>query len=310
MSGATARVADATGNWVDTHAPLWSRPYLRLSRFDRPIGSWLLLMPCWWSAALAAGVARHVSQLPLVIVLFFIGAFMMRGAGCTWNDITDRHLDAQVDRTRSRPIPAGQVSVRQAAAFLVLQALVGLAVLLQFNRFAVAMGIASLLIVAVYPFMKRITYWPQIVLGLAFSWGALMGFAVEFGRVGLPALILYAGSISWVIGYDTIYAHQDTEDDALVGIKSTALLFGERTRPMLSAFYALATVLIGLALWFAGATWPAWLGLAAFAAHLVSQVVRIDIHDPALCLRLFKSNRDAGLLLFAGLLADALLRAL
>ena len=310
MSGVAARVADATGNWVDTHAPLWSRPYLRLSRFDRPIGSWLLLMPCWWSAALAAAVAHHVSQLPLVLVLFFIGAFVMRGAGCTWNDITDRHLDAQVERTRSRPIPAGQVSVVQAAAFLVMQALVGLAVLLQFNRFAIAMGIASLLIVAVYPFMKRITYWPQIVLGLAFSWGALMGFAVEFGRIGLPALILYAGSISWVIGYDTIYAHQDTEDDALVGIKSTALLFGERTRPMLSAFYAMAVVLIGFALWFADATWPAWLGLAAFTAHLVSQVVRIDIHDSALCLRLFKSNRDAGLLLFAGLLGDALLRTM
>ena len=178
MSGAAARVSDATDNWVDTRAPLWSRPYLRLSRLDRPIGSWLLLMPCWWSAALAAGIAHDVSRLPLILVLFFIGAFAMRGAGCTWNDITDRDLDAQVERTRSRPIPAGQVSVAQAAVFLVLQALVGLAVLLQFNRFAVGCGIASLVIVAVYPFMKRITYWPQIVLGLAFSWGALMGFAV------------------------------------------------------------------------------------------------------------------------------------
>src|SRR3954471_11309949 len=191
MSEATTRVADATGNWVDTHAPLWSRPYLRLSRFDRPIGSWLLLMPCWWSAALAAGVAHDVSQLPLVIVLFFIGAFVMRGAGCTWNDITDRDLDAQVERTRSRPIPAGQVSVPQAAVFLMLQALVGLMVLLQFNRFAVETGIASLVIVAVYPFMKRVTYWPQIVLGLPFSWGALMGFAVTFGRIDATALALY-----------------------------------------------------------------------------------------------------------------------
>ena len=229
MSDATARVADATGNWVDTHAPSWSRPYLRLSRFDRPIGSWLLLMPCWWSAALAAGVARDVSQLPLVIVLFFIGAFVMRGAGCTWNDITDRDLDARVERTRSRPLPAGQVSVAQAFAFLVLQALIGLAVLLQFNRFAIMTGIASLVIVAVYPFMKRITWWPQVVLGLAFSWGALMGFAVTLGRIDLTALMLYAGSIAWVIGYDTIYAHQDAEDDALIGVKSTARLFGERT---------------------------------------------------------------------------------
>src|SRR6187431_1798021 len=248
MSDVTARVADATGNWVDTHAPPWSRPYLRLSRFDRPIGSWLLLMPCWWSAALAAGIARDDAQLPLVIVLFFIGAFVMRGAGCTWNDITDRDLDARVERTRSRPLPAGQVSVAQAFAFLVLQALIGLAVLLQFNRFAILTGIASLVIVAVYPFMKRITWWPQVVLGLAFSWGALMGFAAEFGRIDPVALVLYAGSIAWVIGYDTIYAHQDAEDDALIGIKSTALLFGHKTKPALAIFYGLAVVLIGVAL--------------------------------------------------------------
>jgi 4-hydroxybenzoate polyprenyltransferase len=309
MSGAAARVADATGNWVDTHAPQWSRPYLRLSRFDRPIGSWLLLMPCWWSAALAAGVLGKVSQLPLIIALFFIGAFVMRGAGCTWNDITDRDLDARVERTRSRPIPAGQVSVPRAFAFLVVQALIGLAVLLQFNRFAVMTGIASLVIVAVYPFMKRITWWPQIVLGLAFSWGALMGFAVTLGRLDATALALYVGSIAWVIGYDTIYAHQDAEDDALIGIKSTALLFGARTRPALMVFYATAAVLIGMALGLAGAGIAAWIGLAAFAAHLIWQISRLQIGDPALCLRIFKSNRDAGLLLFAGLLADAVLRA-
>src|ERR1700710_3057201 len=280
MSDVTARVADATGNWVDTHAPSWSRPYLRLARFDRPIGSWLLLMPCWWSAALAAGVARDVSQLAFVVVLFLIGAFVMRGAGCTWNDITDRDLDARVERTRSRPIPAGQVSVPQAAAFLVLQALIGLLVLLQFNRFAIMTGIASLVIVAVYPFMKRITWWPQIVLGLAFSWGALMGFAVTFGRIDVTALVLYAGAISWVIGYDTIYAHQDAEDDALIGIKSTALLFGARTRPALVVFYGLAVVLIGAALVLAGGHWPAWIGLAAFAAHLTRQIWRLQISDP------------------------------
>ena len=309
MSDATARVADATGNWVDTRAPTWSRPYLRLSRFDRPIGSWLLLMPCWWSAALAAGVAHDIRRLPLVIVLFFIGAFVMRGAGCTWNDITDRDLDARVERTRSRPIPAGQVSVTQALAFLVVQALIGLIVLLQFNRVAVATGIASLIIVAIYPFMKRITWWPQVVLGLAFSWGALMGFAVILGQVGLTALVLYAGSISWVIGYDTIYAHQDAEDDALIGIKSTARLFGARTHRALIVFYGLAVVLIGVALVLAGARWSAWIGLAAFAGHLVWQIKRLDIRDPALCLRIFKSNRDAGLLLFAGLLVNAVMRA-
>jgi 4-hydroxybenzoate polyprenyltransferase len=309
MSGAAARVADATGNWVDSRAPMWSRPYLRLARFDRPIGSWLLLMPCWWSAALAAGVSGDIGRLPGVIVLFFVGAFVMRGAGCTWNDITDRDLDAMVERTRSRPIPAGQVGVPQATAFLVVQALIGLTVLLQFNRFAVATGIASLVIVAVYPFMKRITWWPQIVLGLAFSWGALMGFAVTLGRIDAAALLLYAGSIAWVIGYDTIYAHQDAEDDALIGIKSTALLFGARTRLALMAFYATAVALIGGALWLAAARWPAAIGLVAFAAHLVWQIVRLDVSDPALCLRVFKSNRDAGLLLFAGLLADAVMRA-
>ena len=305
MSDATARVADATGNWVDTRAPSWSRPYLRLSRFDRPIGSWLLLMPCWWSAALAAGIARDAGQLPLTIALFFIGAFMMRGAGCTWNDITDRDLDARVERTRSRPIPAGQVSVPQALAFLVLQALIGLAVLLQFNRFAVVTGIASLIIVAVYPFMKRVTWWPQVVLGLAFSWGALMGFAVTLGRIDATALVLYLGSIAWVIGYDTIYAHQDAEDDALIGVKSTARLFGKRTHQALIAFYAVAVALIGCAIALAGGGLPAWLGLVAFAAHLAWQIVRLKIDNPALCLRVFKSNRDAGLLLFAGLLVDA-----
>src|SRR6201999_1282179 len=184
-------------------------------------------------------------HLSAVIILFFIGAFVMRGAGCTWNDITDRDLDALVERTRSRPIPAGQVSVSQAFAFLVAQALIGLAVLLQFNRFAVATGIASLLIVAIYPFMKRITWWPQIVLGLAFSWGVLMGFGVILGRIDAAALLLYAGSIAWVIGYDTIYAHQDAEDDALIGIKSTARLFAERTHQALVVFYSLAVVLIG-----------------------------------------------------------------
>src|SRR6201990_477476 len=309
MSDAAARVADATGNWVDTRAPSWSRPYLRLARFDRPIGSWLLLMPCWWPAALAAGVAHDVSRLPLVIVLFFIGAFVMRGAGCTWNDITDRDLDARVERTRSRPIPAGQVSVAQAFAFLVAQALIGLAVLLQFNRFAIMTGIASLVIVAVYPFMKRITWWPQVVLGLAFSWGALMGFAVTLGRIDLTALVLYAGSIAWVIGYDTIYAHQDAEDDALIGIKSTARLFGARTRVALVAFYGLAVVLIGAALVLAGSGLAAWIGIGVFEAHLVWQISRLHIGDAALCLRVFKSNRDAGLLLFAGLLIDAIARA-
>ena len=307
MSETAGRVFDATGNWVDGLAPAWSRPYLRLARLDRPIGWWLLLLPCWWSAALAADAARAWPE-PLLLVLFLIGAIAMRGAGCTWNDLVDRDLDARVERTRSRPIPSGQVSVAGAWAFLVLQALVGLAVLLTFNRFAIMVGIASLATVVIYPFMKRVTYWPQIFLGLAFSWGALMGWAAVFGRLDWPAIVLYLGAIAWVIGYDTVYAHQDREDDALIGIKSTALLFGDRTKPMLAIFYGLAVALIGLAGALAGAGGLFWLGLAAFAAHLGWQIVRLDIRDPDVCLAVFKSDRDAGLVLFAGIVADALWR--
>jgi 4-hydroxybenzoate polyprenyltransferase len=304
MSGGAGRVADSTGNWVDGFAPAWARPYLRLARLDRPIGSWLLLMPCWWSVGLAAVKAGTNVNLWHVL-LFFIGAFAMRGAGCTWNDIVDRDLDARVERTRSRPIPSGQVTVASAAAFLVLQALLGLAVLLQFNRFTVYVGLASLLVIAIYPFMKRITYWPQIVLGLAFSWGALMGWPATFGRLDLPAVLLYGGAIAWVIGYDTIYAHQDRDDDALIGIKSTALLFRERTKPMLALFYALAVALIALAGFAAGAGLVFALGLLVFAAHLAWQIRRLDIDNPVNCLMVFKSNRDAGLILFAGLALDA-----
>jgi len=309
MSEAPGRVADSTGNWVDTLAPARIRPFLRLARADRPIGAWLLLLPCWWSAGLAAIGAGRPYPNPWHVVLFFIGAFVMRGAGCTWNDIVDRNLDAMVARTRSRPIPSGQVSVGGAAAFLVLQALIGLAVLLQFNRFAVLTGIASLAIVAVYPLMKRITWWPQIVLGLAFSWGALMGFAAVFARLDAPAYLLYAGSIAWVIGYDTIYAHQDREDDALIGVKSTARLFGARTRLALLIFYAAAVLLIGLSGAAVGAGPVFAVGLVVFGAHLGWQIQRIDIDDPDLCLRLFKSNRDAGLILFAAMIGDALYRS-
>lgn len=305
MIRATGRVADSTGNWVDTLAPDWARGYLRLARADRPIGSWLLLLPCWWSAGLAAVQAGRPWPDLWHLVLFSIGAVVMRGAGCTWNDLVDRDLDGRVERTRSRPIPSGQVSVPRAIAFLVALALIGLAVLLQFNWFAVATGAASLLIVAVYPLMKRVTYWPQTVLGLAFSWGALMGWAAAFGRLDPPALLLYAGSIAWVIGYDTIYAHQDRDDDALIGIKSTALLFGDKTKPALIVFYALATLLIAAAGAAAGAGSVFVVGLAAFAAHLGWQVWRLDADDPDLCLAVFKSNRDAGLILFAGLLAEA-----
>lgn len=308
MNEVAGRVADATGNWVDGLAPSWSRPYLRLARLDRPIGSWLLLIPCWWSAGLAQVAARDPIPNVWHIALFFIGAFAMRGAGCTWNDITDRDLDGRVERTRSRPIPSGQVTVTQAVMFLVLQALIGLAVLLQFNAATIALGFLSLATVVVYPFLKRVTYWPQIGLGLAFSWGALMGWPAVFGRLDAPALVLYAGSICWVIAYDTIYAHQDREDDALIGIKSTALLFGERTKPMLAVFYSAAAALIAFAGYLAGAGLIFAAGLIVFAAHLAWQIRRLDISDPANCLKLFKSNRDAGLILFASLLLDAAFR--
>ena len=305
MSDVPGRVADATGNWVDLRAPAIARPYLRLARLDRPIGSWLLLMPCWWSAGLAGMAADRLPSL-WHIVLFFIGAFAMRGAGCTWNDLVDRDLDGKVERTRSRPIPSGQVTVRQAVLFMAAQAIVGLLVLLQFNMFTILTGFASLAVVAVYPFMKRITYWPQIFLGLAFSWGALMGWPAAFGHLDAAAYVLYAGSIAWVIGYDTIYAHQDREDDMMIGIKSTALLFGNNTPAMLALFYTLAVVLIGLAGLMAGGGVIFMLGLLAFGVHLALQIVTIDIDDAAHCLKLFRANRDAGLILFGAMLIDAM----
>jgi len=306
-SRSAAAVADSTGNWVDRHAPSWARPYLQLARLDRPIGWWLLLLPCWWSTGLAAiASGARLPDLKL-LALFLIGAVAMRGAGCTWNDILDRELDARVERTRSRPIPSGRVSVAQAFAFLIALALIGLAVLLQMNAFAIAAGIASLAVVSVYPLAKRVTWFPQAVLGLAFSWGALMGWAAIFGRLDPAALVLYAGSILWVIGYDTIYAHQDRDDDAIIGVRSTARFFGENTRLALALLYAGAVALILLAGMLAGGGILFDLGVAAFALHLAWQVRRIDIDDPEDCLRLFRANREAGLILFAGIVGDALL---
>lgn len=312
MSASQGRVADAVrGSWVDTVAPAAWRPYLRLARADRPIGSWLLLLPCWWSAAVAAIAAGWPVPNLWHMLLFAIGAVAMRGAGCTYNDLVDRDIDARVERTRSRPLPSGQVTPRQAKIFMLAQVAVGAAVLLALAEpFAWAVGIASLVVVAIYPFMKRITSWPQSVLGLAFSWGALMGWAAAFGRLDAPALLLYAGSILWVIGYDTIYAHQDREDDAIVGVRSTALLFGARTPLFLALFYAAAVTLFALALASLAAPLPAYAGLAAFALHLAWQVRRLDIADPDRCLAVFRSNRDAGLIFLAGLMAAAFLKSL
>jgi 4-hydroxybenzoate polyprenyltransferase len=315
---AQGRVADApSGHWVYKVMPRAVWPYAQLARWDRPIGWELLLWPCWWSAALAASAYARpgdtlVSLLPTLptLLLFLIGAIAMRGAGCTYNDLVDEGIDNQVERTRSRPLPSGQVSRRQAWAFLVAQALVGLVVLLQFNSFAVGLGIASLAVVAVYPFMKRITNWPQFVLGLAFSWGALMGWAVEFGDLDGPAVLLYAGSILWVIGYDTIYAHQDKEDDAIVGVRSTARLFGDDTKWWLSALYAMALALFASAFNVAGVPPLAFAGLLAAAVHMTRQIVALDIDNPDQCLKLFKSNNTVGWLIFAGLIGGALWVAL
>lgn len=305
-AGEDRRVADAVaGHWVDTLAPRRARPYLRLARIDRPIGWWLLLLPCWWSASLAAIASGAAFPNPLHLLLFLVGAVAMRGAGSTYNDIADRDLDAQVERTRSRPLPSGQVRARHAALFLLAQTLVGLAVLLQFNGTAILIGIASLVPVAIYPFMKRIMPMPQAVLGLAFAWGALMGWVAVFGHLDAPAYLLYAGTIAWVIGYDTIYAVQDIEDDEMAGIRSSARTFGRGLKLAVGFCYAAAGLLVALAAWRAGIGPVGAFGVALFCGHLGRQVVQLEPRDGAGALTLFRSNRDAGLILFAGLAADA-----
>jgi 4-hydroxybenzoate polyprenyltransferase len=291
-------------NWVHRYAPSWFRPYARLARFDRPIGSWLLVFPCWWSLSLAEHANGATYPSIWFVILFWIGATAMRGAGCTYNDIVDRNIDAGVARTRGRPIPSGEVSAKAAAAFMVLLCLIGLVVLLQFNKYTVVLGASSLLLVAIYPFMKRITNWPQLVLGLTFKWGALVGWTAARGVLEWPAILLYAGCITWTIGYDTLYAHQDKEDDLSLGLGSTALRFGEQTKAWVSGFYAFAIVMWVLAAWMAGVGAVGMIALAGAAAHMAWQVTTLDISDPANCLKRFKSNRDLGWLIFAGFVAD------
>ncbi|MGO9474078.1 MAG: 4-hydroxybenzoate octaprenyltransferase [Rhodomicrobium sp.] len=306
-------IADALpANWTDRFAPAGFQPWLRLIRADRPIGAWLLLWPCWWSVALSA----RADDLPDVwfdirlLILFAIGAFAMRSAGCIYNDIIDRDIDAKVARTKGRPLASGQISLAPAIAVAIALCLAGLAVLLQFNSFAVALGFGSVGIVLIYPLMKRVTFWPQAVLGLAFSWGALMGWAAYFGELGLAPIVLYAAAVAWTIGYDTIYAHQDKDDDALMGLKSTALKFGGSTASWLSLFYGITIGGLAFSGWFVGAGILFYCGLIAASAHLIWQVATLDIDDPQNCLERFRSNHSFGAIVFLAIALDAILFAL
>ncbi|MEO6396465.1 MAG: 4-hydroxybenzoate octaprenyltransferase [Devosia sp.] len=296
----------ASGNWVDRFAPGWLRPYARLARWDRPIGFWLLFWPCGFSLALAAIKNPGLGFDWRAALLCLVGAVAMRGAGCTFNDIVDTDIDMQVARTRQRPIPSGQVSKRQALLFLILQALAGLVVLLQFNLLTVALGVGSLLLVGIYPFMKRVTWWPQFFLGLAFSWGALIGWTAETSALSLPPVLLYLGSILWVIGYDTIYALQDIEDDALVRVKSTARLFGARVKIAVGMFYAAASFCwLGAGLLAGGGPVLA-IALLAPAGLLIWQVQTLDTASASNALARFQANHWVGLALTLAMLAESI----
>ena len=302
------RVADAPSNNLAYRIlPPWLWPYAQLARWDRPIGWKLLMWPCFWSSALAANHLQAEGRLNVALFvfhlfLFFAGSVAMRGAGCTYNDLVDQEIDMGVERTRSRPLPSGRVTRGQAKRFMVIQALVGALVLFCFNWFSIVLGIASLAIVAIYPFAKRFTDWPQFFLGLAFSWGGLMGWAALEGDISAASLLVYVAAILWTIGYDTIYAHQDKEDDALMGVRSTARLFGENTRNWLIGLYGMSLVLLALAFALAGVGIVPYLGLAVAAGLLGFQILRLDIDDPVKCLKLFHFNTHVGAVIFLGLL--------
>ena len=295
------------GNWID-RMPQAARAYLRLARLDRPIGTWLLLIPCWWGTALAGGKGMWGGWPdPALLALFAVGAVAMRGAGCTFNDIVDRHIDRRVARTADRPVASGAVSVFSAVLFMGAQMLAGLGVLLCLNRPAIWLGVSSLALVALYPFMKRFMWWPQAMLGLAFNWGALVGYVAATGRMEQPALWLYAAGFAWTLGYDTIYAHQDKEDDALIGVKSSALWLGELlTQPFLGLTYMATVLFLAIAGVKADLSWPFYAGLALAALHLLWQAWKVETDDPQDCLRKFRSNRDVGLLIFAAIVLGQL----
>ena len=295
------------GNWVDRWLPPITRPYARLARFDRPIGTWLLLFPCWWSLALAIEDWRDIIENLWLFILFGIGAMVMRGAGCCLNDIVDRNLDSGVARTKDRPIPAGIISVKQAICFMAILSILGLIILLQFNNFAIMLGAASLILIAIYPFSKRFTYWPQFILGLTFNWGALLGWAAVRGEIQTPAILLYVGGIFWTLGYDTIYAMQDKNDDAIVGIKSTALALGEKVNGWLFIFYSLAILFMGLAGWLIALPWPFYIGLFGAAAQAVWQIKQLVPNSPNDCLAKFKSNRLFSWLFLGGIIMSQII---
>jgi 4-hydroxybenzoate polyprenyltransferase len=304
-------VADAdVGNWVDRFAPASLVPYLRLARVDRPIGFFLLALPCFWSVSLAGRSIDEPYPDLWLLFLFAVGALVMRAAGCTYNDLVDREIDAQVARTRSRPLPSGQVTPRAALIFMLALCLIGLVVLLSFNSTTIWLGLGVIPIVALYPFVKRFSHWPQAVLGLAFNWGALLGWPAVLGRLGWPAVVLYAGAVAWTIGYDTIYAHQDREDDDLIGLKSTALKFGRATKTWLALLYAIAWLAIVAAGIMAHAGTAFLLGMTAAAAQLAWQVLTLDIDDAENCLERFRSNRDFGAIVLAAILIDMVLAAI
>ncbi|HEY7977399.1 MAG TPA: 4-hydroxybenzoate octaprenyltransferase [Rhizomicrobium sp.] len=300
-----ATPADAIqASWVD-RTPPQVQPYLRLARLDRPIGTWLLFWPAVFGLALGGhGFLSHLADWKL-LVLFGIGAIVMRGAGCTFNDIVDRDIDAKVERTRGRPIPSGAVSAKNAAIFMGAQCLIGLLILLTFNWYTVALGVTSLILIVAYPFMKRVTWWPQAWLGLTFNWGALMGFTALTGHLGAPAIVLYIGCFFWTLGYDTIYAHQDRDDDELIGVKSTARLFGEMSSLWIAGFYILTFVFVSLAGVAATKSWWAVALMLPAAAQLFWQVASLQIHDGALCLTLFRANRESGLLVALALIVTS-----
>ena len=303
MSGLPPAAADPSdihaGGWVERCLPVWAEPYARLARLDRPIGTWLLLFPGWWGIALASPGWPD----PVLLALFALGAVVMRGAGCTLNDIADREYDAKVARTRLRPLPSGQVSVRQAVVFMLAQLAVGAAVLLSLNRLSIVLGVAVLGLIVIYPLMKRITWWPQLFLGLNFNWGALIGWTAVTGSLAWPPVLLYLGGICWTLGYDTIYAHQDKEDDARIGVKSSALALGSRTRPFLFVAYTIAVVF-----WLAsGVTAGLGTGFAVMlfigvGLPLYLQAAHVDLDDPGDCLAKFRSNRWVGWAVLVGII--------